>query len=146
MAHFMNDYDVPQALRALIAVLNETNAYFSQQEPWKLRKSNTPEHRKQADKVVYITYESLRICSVLLEPFVPSLANRALHFLAASHDLGMYTLCWSRDFSSLPLIPDADKPLPSKWKVTRYGAATECYAFRPPPASPLMPKLELKKS
>ncbi|KAH7708749.1 methionyl-tRNA synthetase [Aphelenchoides avenae] len=48
------------------------NAFFQLHEPWKL--SQGP----KLSTVLYLTYETARICNVLLQPIVPSYADRVL--------------------------------------------------------------------
>jgi methionyl-tRNA synthetase len=55
-------------------VLGDTNAYFADQQPWVLRKTD-PE---RMNTVLYVTLEVLRIVAVLAQPVMPESAGRLL--------------------------------------------------------------------
>jgi methionyl-tRNA synthetase len=63
-----------RALEAMWTVLGDTNAYFADQQPWVLRKTD-PE---RMNTVLYVTLEVLRIVAVLAQPVMPESAGRLL--------------------------------------------------------------------
>ena len=65
------------ALEAIWSVLGETNRYFSQQEPWVLRKTDPD----RMATVLYVTLEVLRIVGILVQPVMPGSAARILELL-----------------------------------------------------------------
>ncbi len=69
------------ALEAIWSVLGETNRYFSQQQPWVLRKTDPD----RMATVLYVTLEVLRIVGILTQPVMPDSASRILDLLGASN-------------------------------------------------------------
>ncbi|MBY6414609.1 methionine--tRNA ligase [Rhodococcus sp. BP-252] len=65
------------ALEAIWSVLGETNRYFSQQEPWVLRKTDPA----RMATVLYVTLEVLRIVGILVQPVMPGSAAKILEQL-----------------------------------------------------------------
>ena len=62
------------ALEAIWALLGETNRYFSNQQPWALRKTDT----ERMGTVLYVTAEVLRQVGILLQPYIPGAAGKML--------------------------------------------------------------------
>ena len=60
----------------------QCNQYISEQEPWKLAKSDSPSDRERVPTVIYTAVEVLRIAGILLQPFMPSKAPQLLETLA----------------------------------------------------------------
>ena len=56
-------------------------------EPWKLVE---PEQQDQLDRVIYICAESLRICGILLQPYMPTKMKELLDILGVADDARMY--------------------------------------------------------
>lgn len=63
-----------RALELIWGVLGDTNAYFADQQPWVLRKTDT----ERMNTVLYVTLEVLRIVSILAQPVMPEGAGRLL--------------------------------------------------------------------
>ena len=57
-----------RALEAIWAVLGDTNAYFAEQAPWVLRKTDV----ERMNTVLYVTLEVLRIVAILAQPVMPT--------------------------------------------------------------------------
>uniref|UniRef100_A0A7E4VJR1 Methionine--tRNA ligase, mitochondrial n=1 Tax=Panagrellus redivivus TaxID=6233 RepID=A0A7E4VJR1_PANRE len=66
-----------RGLEHIFDQVRNTNAFFEVHKPWKL---------KGADRstVLFLTYETVRVASLLLQPIVPDFANRALTRLGLS--------------------------------------------------------------
>ncbi|WP_072806977.1 methionine--tRNA ligase [Rhodococcoides yunnanense] len=89
------------ALEAIWSVLGETNRYFSQQEPWVLRKTDPA----RMATVLYVTLEVLRIVGILIQPVMPGSAARILELLGGpAHE---FTDIASR------IVPGESLPAPS---------------------------------
>ena len=56
-------------------------------EPWNLVK---PEEREELDSVIYMCAESLRICGILLQPYMPTKMKQLLDTLGVADDARMY--------------------------------------------------------
>ncbi len=59
------------ALEAIMRVVNQANRYIEQQAPWQLAKSSDPTRLRS---VLALLVELLRVVSIVLEPFMPSVA------------------------------------------------------------------------
>ena len=69
------------ALEAIWLVLGAANKYFSAQEPWVLRKSESECDRARFGTVLYTTLEVVRIAALLAQPVMPDSAARLLDLL-----------------------------------------------------------------
>ena len=59
-----------RSLEAIWTVLGDTNAYFAEQAPWVLRKTDVG----RMNTVLYVTLEVLRIVAILAQPVMPTSA------------------------------------------------------------------------
>ena len=66
-----------RALEAIWNVLGDTNAYFAEQAPWVLRKTDV----ERMNTVLYVTLEVLRIVAILAQPVTPAAAAAILDTL-----------------------------------------------------------------
>ncbi|WP_349828200.1 methionine--tRNA ligase [Brevibacterium litoralis] len=83
-------------------VLSSANRYFSAQEPWKLRKTDTA----RMETVLWTTLEVVRIVSLLARPVMPTAAGRVLDLLGVPADEA------SRAFATIDTPLVAGTPLP----------------------------------
>ncbi len=100
-------YDVQDfhgALEATWKVLGDTNAYFAEQAPWVLRKTDV----ERMNTVLYVTLEVLRIVAILIQPVMPGSAAKLLTVLGQDDDA-------ARQFSAIasPLVPGTPLPAPT---------------------------------
>ena len=100
-------YDVQDfhgALEATWKVLGDTNAYFAEQAPWVLRKTDVG----RMNTVLYVTLEVLRIVAILIQPVMPDSAAKLLTVLG--QDDGD-----ARQFRAIatPLVPGTPLPAPA---------------------------------
>lgn len=99
--------DFHRSLEQIWTVLGDTNAYFAEQQPWVLRKTDV----ERMNTVLYVTLEVLRIVSILVQPVMPTSASRLLDALgqrtAADDD--------ERQFAAIgtPLLPGTPLPAPA---------------------------------
>ncbi len=95
------------ALEAIWLMLGEANRYFSAQQPWVLRKSDTAADQQRFRTVLYTTLEAVRIAAVLVQPVMPDSAGALLDQLG--QDAG------SRDFAALGtrIAPGTALPAPA---------------------------------
>jgi methionyl-tRNA synthetase len=104
-AHF----DVPAmhlALEAIWLMLGEANRYFSAQEPWVLRKSESEADQQRFRTVLYTTMEVVRVAALLVQPVMPDSAAKLLDLLGQPAD--------QRTFAAIgsPLAPGTALPAP----------------------------------
>ena len=65
---FMNDFAFDSALKAIWEFISRSNKFIDETTPWILAKNN------ESDKLDYVLlnlYEALRLCAVLISPFMP---------------------------------------------------------------------------
>ena len=81
IAKAASDYDrhmvaaeLQPAVMAVWSIVDRLNGYLVEQEPWKVAKD--PAKREQLSTVLYAATESLRILAVLIQPIMPSAAQR----------------------------------------------------------------------
>lgn len=68
----MESYQPHAAIEAAMEIAVRCNAHVEETAPWKLAKDES--QAAQLDSVLYTLAESLRILSILLEPFIPEQA------------------------------------------------------------------------
>lgn len=96
-------------------VLGEVNAYFADQAPWVLRKTDEPRMRT----VLYVTLQAVRRVALLVQPVMPGSASRLLDLLGvpAAGDAGRTAASGQgpRSFAAFhdDLQPDAALPKPT---------------------------------
>lgn len=98
---FMDEQQINRCLQAVFAVVSAANKYFANEAPWILK--NTDKERFAT--VLYNTLEILRRIAIILQPFIPTSAEKLLNMLAIEkHQRGF------RDISSHSI--QAGKQLP----------------------------------
>jgi methionyl-tRNA synthetase len=83
------EFDVPAmhlALEAIWLMLGAANRYFSAQEPWVLRKSDSAADQQRFGAVLYTTLEVVRIAALLVQPVMPDSAGKLLDLLGQPAD------------------------------------------------------------
>ena len=65
----MDNLTIPQALMEIFAVIQRANKYIDETAPWALAKDEA--NKPRLASVMYNLLESIRICTVLLTPFIP---------------------------------------------------------------------------
>ncbi|KAJ3223558.1 methionyl-tRNA synthetase [Clydaea vesicula] len=78
-----NKGDFSGGLREIFDVISEANIFWQKSEPWKLKKNLLDAEQqklnlKKFDQVLFWTYESLRISSILLYPIMPEKISMVL--------------------------------------------------------------------
>jgi methionyl-tRNA synthetase len=95
------------ALEAIWLMLGEANRYFSAQQPWVLRKSESEADQERFRTVLYVTCEAVRIAALLVTPVMPESAGKLLDLLGQTDE--------QRDFGAIGarLIPGTPLPAPA---------------------------------
>ena len=106
------------ALEAIWLMLGEANKYFSAQQPWVLRKSESEADQARFRTVLYTTCEAVRIAALLVQPVMPESAAKLLDLLGQAEDQRAFTAIGAR------LAPGTVLPPPTG-VFPRYQAATE---------------------
>lgn len=76
-----------KGLEEIMSVLRDNHNLYEQAQPWKLVKElkSNPDNLMVHNDIQAITFEVLRVCSILLQPVIPGIAGAALDSLEA-HD------------------------------------------------------------
>ena len=75
----MNGLKVNEAIEEIMEVLRSCNKYIDETTPWTLAKEE--EKKSRLATVLYNLLESIRVCAILLSPFIPETANKILEQL-----------------------------------------------------------------
>ena len=81
----MEHYAFQNALSEVFAVIARGNKYIDETEPWVLAKDESKKARLA--RVIYNLAETLRICTVLLTPFMPDTCEKIFEKLGATDGL-----------------------------------------------------------
>ena len=95
------------ALEAIWLMLGEANKYFSAQQPWVLRKSESDADQARFRTVLYTTCEAVRIAALLVQPVMPESAAKLLDLLGQAEDQRAFTAVDAR------LAPGTVLPAPT---------------------------------
>ncbi|WP_163804822.1 methionine--tRNA ligase [Mycolicibacterium anyangense] len=95
------------ALESIWLMLGAANRYFSAQEPWVLRKSESAADQERFRTVLYVTLEVVRIAALLVQPVVPESAATLLDLLGQPES--------QRDFTAVGvrIAPGTALPAPA---------------------------------
>ena len=77
-----NDMSLHKALMAIWDLINTTNKYIVENEPWALGKD--PANKEKLTEIMYNLLEALRVIAVLLMPFMPQTAEKILRQIGIS--------------------------------------------------------------
>ncbi len=110
----MEKYEFHLALARLWKFINQTNAYFHEQEPWKLAKAD----QKLFGEVISATCHSLRMIGVLLLPIMPEKMNALLQSIGVALNeqdtlTSLQLTIWNQPFT-LTKIPTLFQKLEDK--------------------------------
>ena len=78
----MQNYELHNYLAHVMEAVSEANRYFAGQEPWAHKKDNP----QRMGTILYVTAEVVRQAAILLQPVVPTGADKLLDYLAVSED------------------------------------------------------------
>ncbi|KAH0605455.1 uncharacterized protein H6S33_004677 [Morchella sextelata] len=83
VAEKMAKFEVPGALKEIVAVISKTNKYVSESAPWALK---DPSLAAQRHKIIYLSSEAVRVSGILLRPFMPTKMSALLDQLSVAAD------------------------------------------------------------
>jgi methionyl-tRNA synthetase len=75
----MDDYHISDAIEEIFNVLRLSNKYIDETMPWALAKEEDKKDRLET--VLYNLIESIRVCGLLLEPFMASTSKKIIEQL-----------------------------------------------------------------
>ncbi|MEG2457604.1 MAG: methionine--tRNA ligase [Bacilli bacterium] len=73
----MEEIKVSESIELIISALRRCNKYIDETEPWTLASSQPKQNRLAT--ILYNLIESIRICAILLYPFLPSTSDEILN-------------------------------------------------------------------
>ena len=82
----MHDFRINEALNQVWRIVEHTNGYITEQEPWVLAKDDALQDR--LNTVLYSTADALRALAVVLSPFMPDATDKLWAALGASATIG----------------------------------------------------------
>ncbi len=91
------------ALEAIWLMLGAANRYFSAQQPWVLRKSESDADHDRFGTVLYTTCEAVRIAALLIQPVMPESAGKLLDLLGQSAEQRSFAAIGTRLAPGTPL-------------------------------------------
>ncbi|MDT5047748.1 MAG: methionyl-tRNA synthetase [Mycobacterium sp.] len=95
------------ALEAIWLMLGAANRYFSAQQPWVLRKSESEADQTRFATVLYTTCEAVRIAALLIQPMMPESASKLLDLLGQPQEQRSFAAVGAR------LAPGTVLPAPT---------------------------------
>lgn len=104
---YMADYEFHLALARLWKFIHQVNAYFHEQEPWKIAEKD----RALFEEIIAATCHGLRIIAVLLWPIMPQKMIELLASIGHTLDIGTITLAdlelevWHQKFMLTKIPP-----------------------------------------
>jgi methionyl-tRNA synthetase len=84
------------ALEAIWLMLGEANKYFSAEQPWVLRKSESEADQTRFRTVLYTTCEAVRIAALLVQPVMPESAGKMLDLLGQGENQRAFSAIGAR--------------------------------------------------
>lgn len=102
----MNELHISEAIDAIFDVLRKCNKYIDDTTPWVLAKDETKKDRLAT--VLYNLLESIRICAILLSPFMPTSVDKILYQLNTK--VTSYDSC--KKFGQIEINNQLNKPEP----------------------------------
>lgn len=79
IAEKMNHLAIGEAIEEIFDVLRRCNKYIDETEPWVLAKDETKKERLET--VLYNLLESIRVCAIFLQAFLPDTAEKVFKLL-----------------------------------------------------------------
>jgi methionyl-tRNA synthetase len=82
----MHSFRINEALNQVWRIVEHTNGYITEQEPWALAKDDA--HADRLNSVLYATADALRAVAVVLSPFMPEATEKLWTALGVREALG----------------------------------------------------------
>ena len=98
VAKYIDETKLSAALTEIMSVVSRANKYIDETTPWILAKDEA--NRARLATVLYNLLETVRICGVLLTPFMPTAMPKALEQVGAGADVTDYASL--EKFGALP--------------------------------------------
>ncbi|MFI5531616.1 methionine--tRNA ligase [Kitasatospora sp. NPDC051853] len=99
------ELDFAGGIAAVFEFIKQVNGYLTEQEPWKVAKDTSEEGQARLATILYTAAEALRATAVLLNPLMPTTAQKLWDSLGAEESLGTLasqTIATVADWGRLP--------------------------------------------
>lgn len=96
--HEMESYAFQNALMEIFKIISRSNKYIDETAPWVLGKD--PAKKDRLATVLYNLLEGIRVCAVLLTPFIPDTVVKIFDQIGAPEDARVYET--AAEFGVLP--------------------------------------------
>tara|TARA_Y100000591_G_C21628904_1_gene591732 strand:+ start:21 stop:449 length:429 start_codon:yes stop_codon:yes gene_type:complete len=73
--------NISEYIKAVWELVNNSNKYFNENEPWKILKTDT----KQFNKILFTTAELIKIIAIYIYPIMPTTSESIFNFLNINH-------------------------------------------------------------
>lgn len=83
-----------KASEAIFEYIRWSNKLFNDHEPWHMCKD--PANDNHLNCLLHVTMETLRVCSILLQPLIPDIAAQVLDRLGVTDDDRLFRHCKER--------------------------------------------------
>ena len=121
VSHALEDYDPQAGLDALWELVTRTNKYVEESAPWTLAKQAREGESEAAERLstaLYTLAESVRIIAELLQPFLPTTAEKIREQLGVAEQSGDWrnrlqwggTAAGTRVSRAQPIFPRLEQP------------------------------------
>lgn len=80
------------ALERVWEFIRKTNKFINETEPWNMRKND----HNHYSSVIYILIEALRVISIYIKPFIPSISNEIVKILKITNDQNLTNVKFSK--------------------------------------------------
>ncbi len=104
----MDDMKLSDSIKLVWSFISRSNKYIDETTPWVLGKDETK--KAELNRVLYDLVESLRIISVLTEPFIPVTARRIWSQLNLAQDFASVRLSDIETWGKFPIGTKINKP------------------------------------
>jgi len=94
----MEKFAFQNALSEVFKVTSRANKYIDETAPWVLAKDDA--NRPRLAAVMYNLLEAIRVCTVMLQPFIPDACVKIFNQIGATYELTSYDS--ATDFGALP--------------------------------------------
>ncbi|KAJ7310248.1 hypothetical protein JRQ81_007146 [Phrynocephalus forsythii] len=99
VSHSFEHFQIYRAAEAILDCVRQTNGFVQRHAPWKLSFTE-PEQKRHRDTVLHVALECLRVYGILLQPLIPTVADKILTRLGVRDT--------ERSFKDLNFLPGYD--------------------------------------
>ena len=78
----MDNLEINVAISVIFDVLRRANKYVDETQPWVLAKNESD--RDRLEQVIYNLIDTIRVCAILLQPFIPNTTNKIFDLIGVS--------------------------------------------------------------